>query len=410
VRPRRRHARLERGEPEAHLHEAGKYRADLSVTDSAGTPTPTTSRSKFVRSGARAGGRRGRPARLPRPRPRARPRLWRPPASAGARGTAEVAERRPRARPSDGLDAFAHVLTVRSCRGPLATRGRAAGAAPRPPQVPRAPAAYGGTPRPTRRAWTEDRERRRPAARARAPRVVIASRAEGPDHVADGGDAVGAAPASHLFGDPHGGRAGRRRWRCRTCTALAPQQRNSRASSPVMMPPTPTSGMRTARASSWTMRRATGLMAGPERPPVPLARRARRVATSTAVARSVLMAVSASAALGLGGPSDARDVAHVGRELDPERRAHARAHGTHDRGQGPAGRSRGCSPLGTVRARGVQLEGDTRARRPAARRTRRTPRGYRPRSWRPPAPRPRAAPGGGRRGRPHADVLEADGV
>src|SRR2546427_247683 len=41
-----------------------------------------------------------------------------------------------------------------------------------------------------------------------------------------------------------------------------------------MMPPTPTSGMRTARASSWTMRRATGLMAGPERPPVPLPRRA----------------------------------------------------------------------------------------------------------------------------------------
>src|SRR5205809_175005 len=80
-----------------------------------------------------------------------------------------------------------------------------------------------------------------------------------------------------------------------TWTARAPQQRNSRASSPVMMPPMPTTGMRTARASSWTMRSATGLMAGPERPPLPAARRGRRASRSIAVARRVLMAVSASA-------------------------------------------------------------------------------------------------------------------
>src|SRR6266704_1059870 len=80
-----------------------------------------------------------------------------------------------------------------------------------------------------------------------------------------------------------------------TWTARAPQQRNSRASSPVMMPPMPTTGMRTARASSWTMRSATGLMAGPERPPLPVARRGRRASRSIAVARRVLMAVSASA-------------------------------------------------------------------------------------------------------------------
>src|SRR5207247_1203600 len=80
-----------------------------------------------------------------------------------------------------------------------------------------------------------------------------------------------------------------------TWTARAPQQRNSRASSPVMMPPMPTTGMRTARASSWTMRSATGLMAGPERPPLPAARRGRRASRSIAVARRVLMAGSASA-------------------------------------------------------------------------------------------------------------------
>src|SRR5439155_24421350 len=40
----------------------------------------------------------------------------------------------------------------------------------RPPQAPRAPAASGGTLRPTGRAWTEDRERRRHPAAATPPR------------------------------------------------------------------------------------------------------------------------------------------------------------------------------------------------------------------------------------------------
>src|SRR2546426_307154 len=56
-----------------------------------------------------------------------------------------------------------------------------------------------------------------------------------------------------------------------------------------MMPPTPTSGMRTARASSWTMRRATGLMAGPGRPPGPPARGGRGGAPSPAGALGELL-------------------------------------------------------------------------------------------------------------------------
>src|SRR6185312_11000520 len=62
-----------------------------------------------------------------------------------------------------------------------------------------------------------------------------------------------------------------------TCTAVAPARRNSTASSVVAMPPMPITGIFTARASSHTMRRAIGLSAGPERPPVLLARRGRQV-------------------------------------------------------------------------------------------------------------------------------------
>src|SRR5204863_6073792 len=48
---------------------------------------------------------------------------------------------------------------LRRCIEAEAPRGGGRVPRARPPQVPRAPAAFGGTPRPTRRAWTEDRER-----------------------------------------------------------------------------------------------------------------------------------------------------------------------------------------------------------------------------------------------------------
>ena len=62
-----------------------------------------------------------------------------------------------------------------------------------------------------------------------------------------------------------------------------------------MMPPMPISGTFTARATCHTMRKATGLIAGPDNPPVTLASTGRRVFTSIAIPTNVLMSESASA-------------------------------------------------------------------------------------------------------------------
>jgi len=53
-----------------------------------------------------------------------------------------------------------------------------------------------------------------------------------------------------------------------TCTAFAPAMRNSRASPASIIPPIPMTGMETAFTVFQTMRTATGLTAGPDRPPV----------------------------------------------------------------------------------------------------------------------------------------------
>ena len=80
-----------------------------------------------------------------------------------------------------------------------------------------------------------------------------------------------------------------------TCTAVAPASKNSTTSVALMMPPMPISGTFTARATCHTMRKATGLMAGPDNPPVTLASTGRRVFTSIAIPTNVLMSESASA-------------------------------------------------------------------------------------------------------------------
>jgi Protein kinase domain len=54
-----------------------------------------------------------------------------------------------------------------------------------------------------------------------------------------------------------------------TSTATAPAIRNSAASSPLAIPPSPMTGIFTARAAWYTRRKAMGLMAGPESPPKP---------------------------------------------------------------------------------------------------------------------------------------------
>src|SRR5438094_561569 len=53
-----------------------------------------------------------------------------------------------------------------------------------------------------------------------------------------------------------------------TWTAVHPATRNSSASSARMMPPTPSTGMRTERAAWCARCTASGRMAGPDRPPV----------------------------------------------------------------------------------------------------------------------------------------------
>ena len=80
-----------------------------------------------------------------------------------------------------------------------------------------------------------------------------------------------------------------------TCTAVAPARMNSSASVAFMMPPMPMIGTLTARATSQTMRSATGLIAGPERPPVMLASTGRRFLRSIAMPIRVLISDSASA-------------------------------------------------------------------------------------------------------------------
>src|SRR5450756_237267 len=55
-----------------------------------------------------------------------------------------------------------------------------------------------------------------------------------------------------------------------TSMALAPASMNSITSSAVLMPPIPMTGIFTALAASHTMRRAIGLMAGPDSPAVTL--------------------------------------------------------------------------------------------------------------------------------------------
>ena len=84
-------------------------------------------------------------------------------------------------------------------------------------------------------------------------------------------------------------------WAVPIWTAEAPAMKNSRASSAVQIPPIPTTGMFTVLHTSHTMRRAMGLIAGPESPPVMFPNRGVLVSMLTAIPISVLMRESESA-------------------------------------------------------------------------------------------------------------------
>ena len=80
-----------------------------------------------------------------------------------------------------------------------------------------------------------------------------------------------------------------------TSTAVAPAIIISSTSAAVDMPPMPITGMSTARATWYTIRRATGNTAGPDRPPVVLAMTGRRVRRSMRMPISVLIRLRPSA-------------------------------------------------------------------------------------------------------------------
>ncbi len=77
--------------------------------------------------------------------------------------------------------------------------------------------------------------------------------------------------------------------------ADAPASMNSITSSAVLMPPMPITGMRTVFAASHTMRKAMGLIAGPDSPAVMLEMRGWRVSASMAMATKVFTSEMASA-------------------------------------------------------------------------------------------------------------------
>src|SRR6185369_14945579 len=70
---------------------------------------------------------------------------------------------------------------------------------------------------------------------------------------------------------------------------------NSTISSALEIPPMPITGIFTTLAASNTMRKAIGLMAGPESPAVMFAIRGLRVSASMAMATNVLISEMASA-------------------------------------------------------------------------------------------------------------------
>ena len=110
-----------------------------------------------------------------------------------------------------------------------------------------------------------------------------------------------------------------------TWTAAAPMARNSSASRPFMMPPDPITGIDTARTASWQRASASGLMAGPDSPPVARASfDARAIEIDRHADERVHRGERVGASL-LARDREVADRRHVGRQLGDERRARERA-------------------------------------------------------------------------------------
>src|SRR3989304_5287684 len=83
--------------------------------------------------------------------------------------------------------------------------------------------------------------------------------------------------------------AGFKKFAVPTATADAPARKNSTASCAVVIPPMPIIGILTALYTCHTIRTATGLIAGPDNPPVILANLGLHVSVSITIPRSVLI-------------------------------------------------------------------------------------------------------------------------
>ena len=129
-----------------------------------------------------------------------------------------------------------------------------------------------------------------------------------------------------------------------TCTALAPAARNSSASRRSRSRPPRRSAGRTAARQACTAASATGLSAGPERPPVtPPSSGSQRPAVDREPAQRVREHQRVGAAA-LGGARDRGDVGDVRRELDPQRQRGRGAAGARRRPRSRPGRCRSrCS-------------------------------------------------------------------
>ena len=79
------------------------------------------------------------------------------------------------------------------------------------------------------------------------------------------------------------------------CMAVAPHIINSMASLAFIIPPRPMTGIFTALATWCTIRSATGLTQGPDKPPVPMLKLLRRRSISTLIPIKVLMSDTESA-------------------------------------------------------------------------------------------------------------------
>ena len=128
--------------------------------------------------------------------------------------------------------------------------------------------------------------------------------------------------------------AGSRKLSVPTATSVAPDVEQLARVAALCTPPMPTTGIATRAATAATCASATARIAGPDSPPVPPPSHGAALAGAPGRERHRAQRVDQRDGVGaarLGGPRAGGHVGGVGRELDDQRLARARAHRAHDR-------------------------------------------------------------------------------